>query len=871
MVDDGRRQRRRPRFAQAFWRTGRALLGPDQLPGHWSELPADPALAGRVVEAARADHALATYAEHVAKGEDPVTAQVATVRALLAARETHMARSFSAGIGATLGDDRVRRLGLALVLTDLRRHAYAWHHLRGLEPEFLARHAPVEAVHCALVEGGDEARASALAVASHHDLLPTEVLPAIAGRLLVAGLADAARDVAKEAEHRADAAGTSPPAALANLRRWLEPEDRPVPAGRIVLGVLDHHQPDLDRSSHHLGDHVQTLAALGNLARFAGVRFHGADGLGELVTDLQQRVRPALRIDGPEPPVDVELRPVSRDYSEGDRLPADTWLVAFGRHLHPVFDLRHGLPYHPAVHPIFVSFHLDAGGALTPAAVEHLRAHGPVGCRDWSTVGLLLSAGVDAFFTGCLTSTVDAVFPDRDPAADAERVVAYVDPPRRTGRTNRPAEVVTHADPAVRGTDLVPGLRAADRMLHDCVHRFHRVVTTRLHSYLPATALGVPVRFVPRNPSDVRLDGLAGLTPHSPALAEMQDGIRDLLAETLGLVLAGASPEQVRDRWRELTAPRVAAARRRLLAPHRPFTVGLDGARLAREVRSARHAYGPHHRVDPATVTDVALSLDQNVRAQLPVTIESLVANASGPVRLWVTSRGLDEDYRRWLSAAFPSVPLTFLSFDGVEYGVVRRLVKHITVATMDRLLLPEVLPDLARVTYLDVDTVTLGDVGALARTDLAGKPLAARTTFHRAARVWRRAGDLVDPGAAADLRRWMAARHPFDVTTFNAGVLVLDLDRLRADRFVERFAPLAAQYGLNDQDILLAYAGADRVELDPAWNALPVHEPVDGARIVHYAGAGKPWQDRLVPSGELWLGYRERFLARTAGLSPMP
>ena len=55
---------------------------------------------------------------------------------------------------------------------------------------------------------------------------------------------------------------------------------------------------------------------------------------------------------------------------------------------------------------------------LTDEAIAYLWADGPIGCRDWTTVHLLVSAGVDAFFTGCLTTTVIAVFPDRDEVED---------------------------------------------------------------------------------------------------------------------------------------------------------------------------------------------------------------------------------------------------------------------------------------------------------------------------------------------------------------------------------------------------------------------------------------------------------------------
>ena len=52
-----------------------------------------------------------------------------------------------------------------------------------------------------------------------------------------------------------------------------------------------------------------------------------------------------------------------------------------------------------------------AGRCSRPRRSSTCKAHGPVGCRDWTTVDLLLGAGVPAFFSGCLTTTVDAVVP----------------------------------------------------------------------------------------------------------------------------------------------------------------------------------------------------------------------------------------------------------------------------------------------------------------------------------------------------------------------------------------------------------------------------------------------------------------------------
>ena len=109
-----------------------------------------------------------------------------------------------------------------------------------------------------------------------------------------------------------------------------------------------------------------------------------------------------------------------------------------------------------------------------------------------------------------------------------------------------------------------------------------------------------------------------------------------------------------------------------------------------------------------------------------------------------------------------------------------------------------------------------------------------------------------------------MAASQP----TFNAGILVLDLDRMRADDFTAWSLHAAATYGLNDQDLLLAYVGGDRTELDPRWNSWPSMEVVDDPAVVHYVGAGKPWSPTITPGQEVWERWR-RTSEERVGLPP--
>lgn len=827
-------------------------------------------LINEAARTARKTQAMAALATHLGRGADLETAVLATVRELIdmGAGEYQSARAVAMGAART-GAPWLSDLCIGLV--DHRRmlFASAWSRFAGIDEEVLAARAPFEALTTAFHLGVPEASSLARAVVDGAADHTTPVLAAVAGPLLVSGHRDLAAACLDEVARRtADGEELSEETSeiVGNLRRWTHPTPAPAaPEGAVRVGVIDYYQPDFERSSRNVGDYVQTLAMLGHLARFTDASFTGEQGLGELATELQGRVRPELRAPGPSPK--VHLSTVSRDFSEGDQIEPDTWMVAFGWHMHPMFNVRHGLPYHRNINPIFLSFHVNETAALTPEALDYLRANGPIGCRDWTTVYLLLGAGVDAFFTGCVTTTVGNLFPDRDSVRAEPTVVAAIDYPAGKLKTKRPVESSGNIDAAYRSVDLVGGVRHSIDRLDEYQRRYHRIVTSRLHAYLPATSLGVPVAFRPRKIGDVRFDGLLGMSPDGDSFQAMRSGITDLLSDVLGLVLAGAGRDEVHARWRELTAPRVAEARARFSAPAEVAESPVDPDVLVARVSARRRDVGPAPAAD---ATHVSLSCDANLATQLPVTLESIVANASAPLHLWLCTRGLEKDYQDWLAQLFPTTAITFLPFDDVEYGEITRMIEHITVSTMDRLLLPSLLPEVPRITYIDIDTVTEGDVCELADTDLGGHPFAARESYFLLADMWRGAGDLLPADRAAELRRTMSARHPFGSRTLNAGVLVLDLESLRRDGFVEWCLGTVARYGLNDQDVLLAWAGDGYQRLHPRWNSLPVVESIDDWSIVHYAGIGKPWSSELTPHRDHWDVYAHRVAERAQTPPPV-
>ncbi|MGH3589292.1 MAG: hypothetical protein ACRDQ0_23525, partial [Pseudonocardia sp.] len=346
---------------------------------------------------------------------------------------------------------------------------------------------------------------------------------------------------------------------IAWLDRWRRAERHataPAPGARVPFAVMDYVQPGKGKTSQNIGDHVQTLSSLGHVVRRQNLRFHGQPELVGFVEEMQGRVRPELRLDGDA--TDVELYRVDRDGSTFQEFPEGTWMLEFGWHSHDlaatgVWDF----PMHENLQPLFVSFHCNKRGLLTPEVLDYLRAHGPVGCRDWTTVDLLLSLDVPAFFSGCLTTTVSTVFPELE--SRPEPATVYVDAVREPVPEGH--ENIKQSYRGVKDRTFVENMHEAVRLLEWYRTSYTHVVTKRLHCYLPTTSLGLEVDFQPANYADVRFSGLHPLD--HDGFEAIRTGMIARLEPVLSAIFDGRSAEDVYALWRETVAPEVEVARAR--------------------------------------------------------------------------------------------------------------------------------------------------------------------------------------------------------------------------------------------------------------------------------------------------------------------
>ena len=62
------------------------------------------------------------------------------------------------------------------------------------------------------------------------------------------------------------------------------------------------------------------------------------------------------------------------------------------------------------IKPLFISFHLNPSietELLKDESIKYFKSHEPVGCRDIYTRDILLEKGINAYYSSCITTTID--------------------------------------------------------------------------------------------------------------------------------------------------------------------------------------------------------------------------------------------------------------------------------------------------------------------------------------------------------------------------------------------------------------------------------------------------------------------------------
>ncbi len=238
----------------------------------------------------------------------------------------------------------------------------------------------------------------------------------------------------------------------------------------------------------------------------------------------------------------------------------------------------------------------------------------------------------------------------------------------------------------------------------------------------------------------------------------------------------------------------------------------------------------------------VAAATDRAYWPYLPALLRGIERHVSRPVVAHILVRDIPEAPQWARGRSNDATRIEVYDSAGFLDGTKLYLSLHMpsSRATMDRLLLPDLLPQVDRLIYLDIDVLVQADLAELYDRNAGPIGIIARpsenprfTTIGRSLVAWRHDNidhilPYIDP----------------DWSSFNAGVMLLDLAQLRAEGFGERTLRLVHEWGVNDQIACAIYAEGKFSRLDPSWNVIVGydHQRVSPWRILHWAGAKKPW-----------------------------
>jgi lipopolysaccharide biosynthesis glycosyltransferase len=244
---------------------------------------------------------------------------------------------------------------------------------------------------------------------------------------------------------------------------------------------------------------------------------------------------------------------------------------------------------------------------------------------------------------------------------------------------------------------------------------------------------------------------------------------------------------------------------------------------------------------------------DGNYALQAQVWMLSLVKTQRSSVRVVVFGNGWrDKDQRIMKALENELVKVEFREVDAEQFVNVQ-LKSGFPLATAYNVLAPLfLLGGESRAIYMDADMVVTEDLSALWKMQL-GTPVGAVLDAHI---VWMASPSMWRPWKEEGLE---------PLTPYlNTGLMLMDLDRWRAERLTERTLDYLEKYELPcvDQDALNLALRGEFDQLHPRYNSMPYHhlkmlryldtveaddvigEAITKPTVIHYHRSffGKPW-----------------------------
>lgn len=237
----------------------------------------------------------------------------------------------------------------------------------------------------------------------------------------------------------------------------------------------------------------------------------------------------------------------------------------------------------------------------------------------------------------------------------------------------------------------------------------------------------------------------------------------------------------------------------------------------------------------------IFFAVDDNYMPFLAVSLQSLIANASGKnyYSIKVLHTNISAGNKKKISRyERENVNIEFVDLNYYIEKIQDKLYTrdYYSKTTYFRLFLPNLYPQYDKALYLDSDIVILDDIAKLYHTDMGDNLVAgAPDDVIQNIKVFQDYAEKVV--GVADYRQY-----------FNAGVLLMNLDELRKFKFQEKFIYSLEKIKFavaQDQDYLNRLCKGRVKLIDKGWNRMPMPDDkikTSDIKLIHYNLAYKPW-----------------------------
>lgn len=637
----------------------------------------------------------------------------------------------------------------------------------------------------------------------------------------------------------------------------------------IIFGVFGYSH------STNLGDYMQTIAQLNILSYFYRKEWNIKSPI--LRQTLEYLSRNKYFGDHhlfQSQPKNVRLVWIDRDLLSLYQCEQPIWIILNGWFMHH-FDLDSSNPvmWPPSdcFRPIPVSFHCQNLSILdNENSILYFKKYSPIGCRDYSTVKIFKDNGIPAYYSGCLTSTLE----NPQPVSISDRVDKYI--------VDLPQQNITHIYKNNNFTCLEDKF---DNYLTEAISIFTKycyaksVKTSRLHAYIPCKMLEVPkVYMVINNSNDSRFDGLLDSFKSKKYIFDSLL-LKNKLLNILSNLINKDMPESFIYNYLQNQNTSYLSTYQ-----EKPFylTKNTNYIDLYKKnpqtiicSQSHKNIYNIEDCADIVSNTtnkqyylrnfllksfnntiNILICFDTNYLDIAITMLKSLcISNPHLLLKIHCFTNNISIDDIDKIKAQVRFFNNIIIENYNINYKFKKyhNNLTHVSETTMYRLLTPQILSNknINRVIYLDVDTLVIDKLDDLLTIDTGETGIAARNSLQKNV-----------------VKNWIK-NHPYSDNDieykfedgFNAGVLVLDLNKLRTNSFTNITKFYYEKYGFNDQIILNLYCQNKHNILPDKYNIFISPDinliKTDNNTILHFVSSKKPWNYDQHKYADQWKYYK--------------